>query len=333
MKGTVKTVNILMIEGARKLIRTCADVKPHEKVLIVTDPERRRVADALAVAAHEAGTRPVVISMMPNKLDGEEPHELARSAMLEADVIFAPVTRSISHSQAVKNALGAGARFLSLAKFDDRQLFVGGINADFDKEKPRCDAIAELFGQASRLHLTSPGGTNLTADISGRPGNSHPCIARNPGEFTAIVNIEANIAPVEGTAEGVIVVDGSVSNFDIGPVRTPITLTVRKGSITSIEGGSEAKLIEKILEELGSAEAYNIAQIAVGLNPECTDFNGWFLNEHGVYGSAHIGIGTSENLGGDLRAPLHFDVMMRSPRLTVDDTLIVSDHVVHIDYP
>src|SRR5690625_422859 len=326
-------MEILMIQGARKIVNMCAGVKAQEKVLIVTDPERRRVADALAVAVHEVGAHPVVTSMLPNQLDGEEPAELVRAAMLDADVVFAPVTRSISHSRAVKDVLEAGGRVLSLAKFDDRQLIVGGINADFEHEKPRCDAIADVFTAAKRVHLTTPGGTDLTADISGRPGNSHPCIARNPGEFTAIINIEANVAPVEGTAEGVIIVDGSVSNFDIGPVKTPIELTVEKGAITSIKGGPEAKLIDRILRELGSKEAYNIAQIAVGLNPECTDFNGWFLNEHGVYGSAHIGIGTSQNLGGDLRAPLHFDVMMRSPKLMADDTLIAESHEIHIPYP
>lgn len=322
-----------MLEGARKIVRVCADVKSDERVLIVTDPERTRVAKALAAAVHEVGPEPVVTTMLPNRLDGEEPNSLVRAAMMDADVIFAPVTRSISHSRAVHDALDAGARVLSLAKFADSQLYLGGINADFVKEKPRCDAIAELFGKADTLHLTSPGGTNLRADIRGRPGNSHPCIARLPGQFTAIVNIEANIAPVEGTAEGVIVVDGSVSNFDIGPVKTPIRLTVERGSIVAIEGGSEARLISRILSELGSPEAYNIAQVAVGLNPECTDFNGWFLNEHGVYGSAHIGIGTSQNLGGDLRAPLHFDVMMYAPRLELDGNVIVENHQVLVPYP
>lgn len=322
-----------MIQGARKIVNMCAGVQAHERVLIVTDPQRRRVADALAVAVHEVGARPVVASMLPNRLDGEEPDVLVRAAMLSSDVVFAPVTRSISHSQAVRDVLRAGGRVLSLAKFEDEQLIFGGINADFDFEKPRCDAIADIFSNANRVHLTSPAGTELTADISGRPGNSHPCIAKNAGEFTAIINIEANVAPVEGTAEGIIVVDGSVSNFDIGPVKTPIELTVEKGAITSIKGGPEAKLIDRILRELGSKEAYNIAQIAVGLNPECTDFNGWFLNEHGVFGSAHIGIGTSQNLGGDLRAPLHFDVMMRSPRLMADETLIVEGHEVLILHP
>jgi 2,5-dihydroxypyridine 5,6-dioxygenase len=273
----------------------------------------------------EKGVAPATIVIPPNELDGQEPHPLAAKAMLDADVVFTPVTRSITHSTAVKEALGNGARVLSLTKFEDEQLYKGGIHADFLKEKPHCDAMAERFGRASDLHLTTPGGTDLKLSVRGRPGNSHPCVAHERGQFTAIINIEANVAPVEGTAEGTIVVDGSVSNFDIGPVKRAITLKVSNGRIVDIDGGGEARVIAKILEDLGSEDSYNIAQVAVGMNPKCLDFNGWFLNEHGVYGSAHIGIGTSENLGGSLRAPLHFDVMMRAPTLILDGEAVVED--------
>src|SRR5690606_29177899 len=135
------------------------------------------------------------------------------------------------------------------------QLVRGGILADFEKEKVVCDAFAERFGRASRLHLTSAGGTDLKLDIAGRPGNSHPCVARNPGEFTAIVNIEANVAPVEGSANGVIVVDGSIPNFDIGPVRQPITLQVAGGRVTKITGGLEASVLSRLLKYFDDAGA------------------------------------------------------------------------------
>lgn len=59
---------------------------------------------------------------------------------------------------------------------------------------------------------------------------------------------------------------------------------------------------------------YNIAQLGVGMNPECRTFTGWFSNDHGVFGTVHVGIGTSSNLGGTIRAPVHFDAMMRTRR-------------------
>ena len=40
----------------------------------------------------------------------------------------------------------------------------------------------------------------------------------------------------------------------------------------------------------------------MGLNPECKDFTGEMLNDEGVNGTIHIGVGTSANLGGDVQA-------------------------------
>lgn len=317
----------LMMPGAHKIVRVCADVKPGERVLIVTDPERYRIASVLAAAVSDVTGDPLVTVMPPNEYDGQEPHALAARLMLSGsiDVMFMPVTRSITHSRAVHDALETGLRVLSMPKFEEEQLYRGGIHADFDAQKPQCEEMARRFGNASRARLTTPAGTDLTFDLSGRPGNSHPCIAREPGKFTALINIEANVAPVEGTTEGKLIVDGSISNFDIGPITQPIEMTVERGRVVDIAGGGQGARLRRILQKVNDPGSYDVAQLAVGLNPECTGFNGWFSNEHGVYGSAHIGIGTSENLGGSARAILHYDVMMSAPTLTLDDEPVVKN--------
>src|SRR5690606_3710564 len=154
-------------------------------------------------------------------------------------------------SRAVHEALRLGKRVLSLPKFQEEQLWRGGIHADFDAQKVQCDRMAEAFSNAETAELTTPAGTHLRFDLRGRPGNSHPCIARNPGEFTALINIEANVAPNETATEGRLVVDGSIPNFDIGTIGTPIEMEVREGRIVSIRGGREAHTLRRILESLG----------------------------------------------------------------------------------
>ena len=52
---------------------------------------------------------------------------------------------------------------------------------------------------------------------------------------------------------------------------------------------------------------------------------GWFSNEHGKYGNVHLGIGTSSNLGGTTRAPVHFDAMMGEATLELDGEVVVGD--------
>ena len=315
----------LMFRGAIKVVTECANLRPGENVLIVTDPERYRSASMVAAAARAIGVEPVIATMSPNELDGQEPQPLVASLMTSGhvDVLFMMVTRSIGHSRAAIEAVRKGARSLSMTKFEEEQFYRGGLLADFAAQKPQCDAMAQRLTEARSARLTSTAGTDITFDLAGRSGNSHSGIVRESGEVTALVHIEANISPNEGMTEGRVIVDGSIPNFDIGVIHQPIELIVEAGNVVSISGGPQAETLRRILSRNEGEGIYNIAQLAVGLNPECIAFNGQFSNEHGVYGSCHIGIGTSETIGGTVRADLHFDVMLQSPTLTLDGVDVV----------
>lgn len=321
----------LTIHGAAKVVNVCAAVKPGERVLIVTDAETAAVAEAVATAAHLQTSEVAVMLIPPGRVDGGEPPPLVRAAMLETDVIVAAVSRSISHSTAVNAALANGARMVSLAGFRPEDLVRGGIEADFLAQRVLCDRVADRLGDAETARLTSDAGTDLLLRLGKRPANSHPGIADRPGQFTAVPNIEANIAPIENESQGVIVFDGSIPNLRTGrPLGDPVMVHVKGGSIVAIEGGAEAALLKRIWNEQDDPTVYTVAQLAVGLNPRCTGFTGGFLNDHGVFGSVHIGIGTSMNLGGDVKAPLHFDGMLRAPRLELDGQVVVEDWNVMI---
>ena len=86
----------LMMKGAKTLVDTCANVSPGEKVLIVTDFTKLRIADVPAAALMERRIEPVINVMTPRELDGQEPPDLTPKAMSEADVIFLSVSISMS---------------------------------------------------------------------------------------------------------------------------------------------------------------------------------------------------------------------------------------------
>ncbi|HEX7549028.1 MAG TPA: leucyl aminopeptidase, partial [Candidatus Methylomirabilis sp.] len=198
-----------LIGGARKVVRILARVKPGEKVLIVADADTTVVAMALATAALEITPEVVTTTMVPVAVDGDEPPAIVAAALLAADVALLPVSYSISHSNATRNAMKNGTRVLSLPATTPDQLVRGGAEADFEAASPTVRKMAELLGKASTAHLTTPKGTDCRFQLSGRPGNAHDCILDRPGKFSAFPNIEANTSPVDGTTEGVIVFDGS----------------------------------------------------------------------------------------------------------------------------
>lgn len=313
------------MKGASIVVETCAAVDPGEDVLVVTDWKVADVAERVAAAANERDANVTMTMMDPREYDGNEPEETVAAAMMEADVIITPVHRSITHSSAVAAAKDEGARVVSMVKFTDEQLVRGGLYADYEGMRPHCEEMAQKFSEASEARITSPQGTDVTVGLEGRDGNAHPGIADEPGEFTALVHIEANIAPVEGTTNGTVVFDGAIPNLDIGVLETPVEMEIEDGSVTSVEGGAEAQRIADVWEEHDDPAVYNIAQLAVGMNPECPEFNGWFSNDHGRYGNVHFGIGTSSNLGGTTRAPVHFDAMMAEPTLELDGEVVLED--------
>ena len=313
------------MKGASIVVDTCAAVQPGEDVLVVSDWEVANVAERVAGAAKERDANVTMTLMDPREYDGNEPDETVAAAMMEADVIIMPVHRSITHSTSVAKAKENGARAISMVKFTPEQLVTGGLYADYEGMRPHCEEMARKFTEASEARVTSPQGTDVTVGLEGRDGNAHPGIADEPGEFTALVHIESNIAPVEGTTNGTVVFDGAIPNLDIGVLETPVEMEIEDGAVTSVDGGKEADKIARVWAEHDDPAVYNIAQLAVGMNPECPDFNGWFSNDHGRYGNVHFGIGTSSNLGGTTRAPVHFDAMMAEPTLELDGEVVVKD--------
>ena len=145
-----------------------------------------------------------------------------------------------------------------------------------------------------------------------------------PG-FSAVPNIEANCAPTQGTAEGVFVCDGSIPYYGVGPIHDPVTFQISEGFVTDILGGDQADFLKNLLARQEDPWVYNLAQFAFGLNPACTEFTGEMLNDEGVNGTVHIGIGTSANLGGQVTAKTHFDAITQAPTVWIDGELVLSD--------
>lgn len=310
-----------MLKGARKLLEVCASTQPGEEVLILADYETERQGRVLATAAYDLGAEPILTFMVPRQRDGQEPTRTVAQAMKHADVILTPVSKSITHTAAMKAAVEAGARALMMTQFSDDMLIQGGIQADFAAIAPRCRALAQRFHEGKHLHLTTQAGTDLTMSIEGRPGNALTCLV-NRGQFSPVPNVEANVSPVEGSVNGRLVVDASVPYAGIGVLTEAIDVSVKDGFIDGISGGRQAKDLRRVLDSFGDPLVYNVAEIGLGLNDQ-SRLIGLMLEDEGVVGTAHIGIGTSITLGGFVKAACHYDLLLWHPTIEIDNRRVV----------
>ncbi len=312
---------ILMSKGAKTLVDVCARIKPGENVLIVTDFMMTTIAEAVAAAAYQTGAEVVISTILPRSGHGQEPPLPIAEAMKKADVIFTPVTYSITHTRAVKDACEAGSRIIALTDYREHMLIKGGLDADFYEIREMCLKFAQAFEDSRSAVLTSMAGTHLTMRKEGRPGNALYCIVE-PGQMSPSPNVEANFSPIEGSAEGVIVADASIPYIDIGVLTEPVTATVEKGMITDIKGGHQAKILADDLKSRKDPQVYNVAELGVGLNPKCI-MQGIMLEDEGVYGSVHIGIGTNITLGGHVKAAIHYDLLMYGATIELDGKVVL----------
>jgi 2,5-dihydroxypyridine 5,6-dioxygenase len=312
------------LEGARVIVERCANVDSDDHVAIVGDWRSVDVAERLAAAVWTLDADASILLMSPRDEDGNEPPEPIAVAMREATVVILVPSRAIAHSAAAQRALENGARIVAMAKLSLEELLADGLRVDFDELAPVVTEMAEQFTEAETARLTAKNGTDITFALNGRSGNGLTCTVSEAGEFTVAYCAEANVTPVPEGTNGRVVFDGSIPNLDIGLLRGEVAVEIEDGSVVDIEG-SEGKRIERIWKKYDDPTVREVAELAVGMNPECTELTGGFINDHGVYGTVHVGFGTSSNLGGENRTALHFDCTLRSATLHLDDELILQD--------
>lgn len=313
--------DVKKLEGAHKIIKVCAKVQPHEKVLILTDTKTVRVGELVAIAALEITEDTVLAVFTPRNAHGEEPPSHIASAMRDADVVVMPLTYSMTHASATKEARKNGARIVSMGDFNVRMLENGGIEADFLEIAKVVDQVAEVFTRGKKVRVTTRQGTRLRIDISGRSGHSEPGFSHKPGSISSPPNIEANVGPLEGSTEGTLIVDGSIPHPALGVVTKPISITVREGKVVEIDGGIQAEKLHCILGNMEDPNMYNIAELGIGLNP-CSVISGSMLEDEGAYGTCHIGIGDNTSFGGSVKAKSHIDLIIRDPTIEIDGTTV-----------
>ena len=95
------------------------------------------------------------------------------------------------------------------------------------------------------------------------------------------------------------------------------------------KAANRPRILKADLNSQNDRNCFNVAELGVGLNPNAR-LNGTMLDDEGVMGTIHIGIGTSHTLGGDVVAPTHYDLLMWSPEIEVDGVVIQRDQEILI---
>lgn len=299
------------------VVRDCLGVREGEEVLIVANPATAELGERLRDEAHGAGADSVLATMTERASNAAEPPGPVAAAMLAADVVLAPTRQSLSHTAARKAASEAGARIATLPGVTEEML-ARVMSADMEGLRRKGAAIAQRLTRGSEARITCPNGSDLRLGLEGRDAIPDAGELTARGAFGNLPCGEGFIAPVEGTGEGRLVVDGTIAG--VGIPGEPVELVVEGGLLREADGEEGSQLID-LLTAHGEAGT-NVAELGIGTN-ERAELTGNVLEDEKILGTAHVAFGASAAIGGTVQVPVHLDCVVMKPDVSVDGEPIV----------
>ena len=317
----MKPIGTALAQAARNVAEHCLGIQAGEIVSIITDnadPDRIEIARAFWEEARGKGAEVILAEMLARKNSGEEPPAPIAQLMAASNVVLCPTTKSLSHTQARRNASARGARIASLPGLT-KEMVIRCLTADYGSIAALTKRVAEKLNRGSTFKVESELGTSLELERRGRVVGADTGLLTQPGDFGNLPAGEAFFAPMEGTANGKIVFDGSVA--DLGKLTEPIELEVEHGIARIVSTSAASRELDRYLSAHGPA-AYNIAELGVGTNDQAI-VSGYILEDEKVLSTVHIALGNNAGMGGTVNVPIHLDGLIRNATLYVDGELIM----------
>jgi leucyl aminopeptidase (aminopeptidase T) len=203
-----------------------------------------------------------------------------------------------------------GSKYASMPLFDVSML-EGAMNVDWKDLSIKTTSLAKVVNAAESIEIKTPNGTFISFSKKGRRAMSDTGILTRRGSFGNLPAGEVYLAPVEGTAQGKLVLAW-------GPTRqlkSPMTLTIKDGYVVDVTGKDEyieylrAKLTER-------RENGNIAELGIGTNKAAKRPDN-ILESEKILGTIHIALGDNSSFGGIVKTPFHQDFVFLKPTVTL----------------
>jgi aminopeptidase len=203
-----------------------------------------------------------------------------------------------------------GCRYASMPLFDISML-EGAMNVDWKSLAKRTTGIAKVVKPAEFIKVKTLNGTCISFSKIGRMTISDTGILTRKGSFSNLPAGEVYLAPLEGTANGRLVLEW-------GPTRqleSPIILTVKDGFVVDVSGDDKyVEYLEMMLSD--RKENGNIAELGIGTNDAAKRPDN-ILESEKILGTVHIALGDNSSFGGKVKASFHQDFVFFKPTVTL----------------
>lgn len=299
-------------------LRDAMGLKPEETLLVVTDEIKREIGVALHEAGKELCKESILLEIKSREINGQEPPACVAEMMKMVDVVVCPTAKSLTHTDARRNAVKEGVRVGTMPGISV-EIMSRCLNADFDKIIELTNHFVKKLEGVKIVKVVTEAGTNLTMPIEGRMVIPSTGVLREKGQSGNMPSGEVYLAPIEGASNGTLVIDGSMAS--IGMIKTPIKVNIVDGFAEEITGGEEAERLITILDKSGR-DARAVAEFGIGTNYKAI-LTGQILEDEKVFGTIHVAFGNNLTMGGTIAVNSHLDGLVKEPDVYFDDVLIM----------
>ncbi len=305
---------LLMIrKAALRALSEYLNVKRDETVLLVYDHSTRQVAAGFRNASKKTPAI-MMLEIRPTGGNGREPDPGTAEMMRKYDVVIAPTKYSLTHTKAAINARESGARVATLPGINT-DIFMKGLAISPDLLEKVGTKWTRILKGKHRIRITSKAGTDVEFKIGNYPIHDDNGKITGKGQYGNLPAGETYLAPDVGTANGTMIVDGSIGGLSWDRKTPPAKLILKDGMINSFQG-RRAQSLKKLLAPYGR-KGLVLAEFGIGTNPDLK-LSGNLLGDEKVKGTIHLAFGNNSAMGGSNYVQVHIDCLIIAPNVFID---------------
>ncbi|MGD9898527.1 MAG: aminopeptidase [Calditrichaceae bacterium] len=307
--------------AAKTALETSLALKSTETLLIITDDNKMKIGQALYSIGKNIAKDALLVLMPPADVNGQEPPGPIADLMKKYSVVVCPTTKSLTHTDARRNACKEGARVATMPGITE-DCMIRTLKADYNIIAERTLKVSAILDKGQTVRITTPLGTDLTMPISGIKAISSTGLIRDKGQGGNLPSGESFLMPEEGKSNGVLYIDAALAG--IGKITSgPVKVTIRDGYAEAIDGGPEAQELFKQLNAFGKP-GMNVAELGIGTNHEAL-ITGMILEDEKAMGTIHVAFGNNISMGGTHSVGIHIDGVVTKATVYVDNHEIMKD--------
>jgi len=313
-------------EAAKNALECVLGAKKEESIAVFCDDEKKQIGQAFVDGALKLGlqTRLVQLKTEANVFRTEIPKHLTDLITKQPPDVYINLMRGIREETVFRIKLTKleteehKARLGHCPGVTLDMLTNGAMALTAEEHKQMqtfADNLIKKLADAVKLEVTNPAGTNLTMSVEGRPFFTDTIIDWKTLKWMNLPTGEVIVAPVEDSLEGTLVCDMSIGG--IGPIKTPVKLTVKRGKVKN-SASQNQQVLQRVRDSLKTDERSDtVGEFAFGINPKAR-FTHEFLEAEKQLRTIHIAFGNNSDMPcGKNPSKNHMDLLMSKPNVTI----------------